>query len=275
MNIKSHLPTQKSTGHRARKRFGQNFLTSEVTISQLIGAIAAQSGQRIVEIGPGLGVLTEQILASGANLTAIELDRDLIGRLDQCFGSRENFRLINADALTVDFSNFGANKIRIIGNLPYNISTPMIFHLLKAREQIEDMHFMLQKEVVKRLCSRCGSSAWGRLGIMVQYQCEVTELFEVPPESFDPPPKVNSAVVRLKPHDKYDRNIDISTLEKIVRIAFNKRRKTLRNALKEMFTEEQISDAGIDSKLRPENLAIEQYITLTKLLNVSKLGHRE
>ena len=256
------IPNQANTGHRARKRFGQNFLVNEHVIHQIINAIAAKPSDHIVEIGPGLGVLTEQLLTTGAQVTAIELDRDLVTRLESKFSEYANFNLINKDALTLDYAEIQADKIRVVGNLPYNISTPIMFRLLESSSQIEDMHFMLQKEVVKRLAAQPSTSSWGRLGIMVQYHCEVEDLLNVPPESFDPPPKVDSAVVRLKPQIPKTKAKNLSRLEKVVRIAFNKRRKTLRNALSDLYTEEQIMALEIDPGLRPENLTLEQYLSL-------------
>ena len=256
------IPSQANTGHRARKRFGQNFLINEQVIHQIINTISAKPSDHIVEIGPGLGVLTEQLLATGAQVTAIELDRDLVTRLERKFSAHTNFNLLNADALTLNYAEIQADKIRVVGNLPYNISTPIMFRLLESSSQIEDMHFMLQKEVVKRLASLPSTSSWGRLGIMVQYHCEVEDLLEVPPESFDPPPKVQSAVVRLTPRTPKTKAKNLDRLEKVVRIAFNKRRKTLRNALRDLYTEQQILALDIDPSLRPENLTLEQYLSL-------------
>lgn len=264
------IPSQANSGHKARKRFGQNFLVSEYVINEIIRTISAQSDQHIVEIGPGLGVLTDQLVASGAKVTAIELDRDLADRLNRQFATKTNFELIQSDALQIDFTNLSDRKIRVVGNLPYNISTPLMFRLLEAAQQITDMHFMLQKEVVKRLAAEPGTSAWGRLGIMVQYRCQVDELIEVPPDSFDPPPKVDSAIVRLSPREPKMEARNLATLEKVVRIAFNKRRKTLRNALKEMYTEDQIRALEIDPSLRPENLSLEQYVALANGLEAAE-----
>lgn len=267
----SQIPSQQNTGHRARKRFGQNFLVNEYVINEIVRAVSAVSGEQIVEIGPGLGVLTERLVQSEAQVTAIELDRDLVGRLQQRFSDNKKFQLINADALEINFSdlakNLGSKKLRVVGNLPYNISTPIMFKLLESAEDITDMHFMLQKEVVKRLAAKPGTSAWGRLGIMVQYHCDVEELIEVPPDSFDPPPKVDSAVVRLTPRQTGSKVLSVQMLEKVVRIAFNKRRKTLRNALKELFTEAQIINLDVDPNLRPEKLTLNQYVAFANELS--------
>lgn len=261
------IPNQSSTGHRARKRFGQNFLVSDNVINDIIRSVSPKTNEQVIEIGPGLGALTDRLVSTGASVTAIELDRDLVDHLNQRFSAQENFTLINADALQVDFSTLSDKKLRVIGNLPYNISTPIMFHLLKNASQIQDMHFMLQKEVVNRLCGQPGTSAWGRLSIMVQYHCDVESLLDVPPGSFDPPPKVDSAVVRLSPRPPDKPVRDLKMLEKVVRIAFNMRRKTLRNALKGLFTEQQIRDLDIDPSLRPENLSLADYVTLANELN--------
>lgn len=261
------LPSQANTGHRARKRFGQNFLISEQVIQDIINAVSAKQSDHIVEIGPGLGVLTEPLVNSGAQVTAIELDRDLAARLESKFAGQSNFNLINKDALALNYADLCENNIRVVGNLPYNISTPIMFRLLESSSQIEDMHFMLQKEVVKRLAAQPGTSAWGRLGIIVQYHCQVEDLIDVPPESFDPPPKVDSAVVRLSPCEPPTKAKNIDRLEKVVRIAFNKRRKTLRNALRDLYTEQQMLALDIDPSLRPENLTLEQYLSLANQLD--------
>ncbi len=256
-------------GHRARKRFGQNFLTDDSIIAAIVSAISAKPGDWLVEIGPGLGALTRQLIEAGAALKAIELDRDLVPKLERAFGEYDNFSLINADSLNVDYrliSDQFANgeKLRIVGNLPYNISTPLMFKLLESSDRIVDMHFMLQREVVNRLSAEPGTSAWGRLGIMMQYFCEVEPLIHVPPTAFSPPPKVHSSVVRLtpKPASKLTAN-NVQWLESILRNAFAKRRKTLRNALRGIITEEQLENAGISAGLRPENLTLQQYVELS------------
>lgn len=265
------LPTQKSSGHRARKRFGQNFLVSESVISGIIRAVNALENERIIEIGPGLGALTEPFAHSGAYLTAIELDQDLAGRIEERFGSNEKFSLICQDALKVDFSKiYGATQqFRVIGNLPYNISTPLIFHLLKFSDQVIDMHFMLQREVVDRMAALPSSSDYGRLSVMVQYRCHVEPIIDVPPDSFDPRPKVQSAVVRLEPREPEQVATSFAHLETIVRSAFNNRRKTLRNTLRNELSAQQIELQGIDPGLRPENLSVADYVKLANCLHKS------
>ena len=263
------LPTQKSSGHRARKRFGQNFLISEHVIHGIIKAVNAAENEHIIEIGPGLGALTEPFAHSGAYLTAIELDQDLAARIEEKFASIDKFSLLCRDALKVDFSEiYGPEQtLRVIGNLPYNISTPLIFHLLTFSSQIADMHFMLQKEVVKRMAAEPGNSDYGRLSVMVQYRCDVESIIDVPPGSFDPPPKVQSAVVRLTPREPKNKAISIKHLEKIVRSAFNNRRKTLRNTLRDELSAEQIEEQGINPGLRPENLCVAEYVKLANCLH--------
>ena len=189
--------------HKARKRFGQNFLHDAGVIDRILRAINAKSSDRLLEIGPGQGALTQGILSSGGQLDVVELDKDLIPILNQQFAGMSNFSLHQGDALKFDFKSLNAapRTLRVVGNLPYNISTPLIFHLLKNADLIRDMHFMLQKEVVERMAAGPGGGDWGRLSIMVQYHCRVEHLFNVGPGAFNPPPKVDSAIVRLVPHD--------------------------------------------------------------------------
>ncbi len=260
-----------SFSHRARKRFGQNFLTDESIIHHLLRQIHALPGQRVIEIGPGRGALTDGLLASGADVRVIELDRDLIPILRSRFEADYPALVIHqADALQFDFNQLASpeKQLRIVGNLPYNISTPLIFHLLEFRDHISDMHFMLQKEVVDRMTASPGEKDWGRLGIMTQYHCQAQMLFEVPPESFDPVPKVDSAIVRLIPHRQLPHlATDAATLDQVVKLAFQQRRKTLRNALRNLFDAETLSMLGIDPVLRPENLSLADYVMLANFLH--------
>jgi len=258
------LPTQRSSGHRARKRFGQNFLVSESVINKILRALNPAQGDHIIEIGPGLGALTKPLVETGVNFCAIELDRDLAERLNQQYGDRGNFQLISQDVLKVDLESIFPTdaRLRIIGNLPYNISTPILFHLLSHTDRIEDMVFMLQREVVERMCAEPNTSDYGRLSVMIQYRCEVESLISVPPGSFDPPPKVHSAVVRLRPRNPEPKAISEEALDRIVRSAFGKRRKTLRNSLRNELDSEKIESLGIDSGLRPENLSVADFVKL-------------
>jgi len=258
------------TGHRARKRFGQNFLTDPQVVNSIIHAINPQSGQAVIEIGPGLGALTEQLLrASGGTLTAIELDRDLVPVLRTQFAGCPGFTVHEADALTFDFASLAApdQQLRIVGNLPYNISTALLFHLLSFTPQIKDMHFMLQKEVVARLAAVPGTKAYGRLSIMVQYHCQVEPLLTVPPGAFKPKPKVDSAVVRLTPYRQPPVPVkDLKQLERLLRKAFGQRRKTIRNNLKGILSPATLEALGIDPELRPEHLTLQMFAAISDTL---------
>ncbi len=261
--------------HKARKRFGQNFLHDQNIIERIISHINPTADQHLVEIGPGKGALTEHLVRQAGNLDVIELDRDLIPLLEQRFSSFEHFNIHSADALKFDFSSLvppesAASKndrLRLVGNLPYNISTPLIFYLLDNIDSIEDMHFMLQKEVVERLTARPGSKAYGRLSILVQYLCQAQLLFIVPPGAFTPAPKVDSAIVQLTPRRHFDsapklQYGSVEDLTLIAREAFAQRRKTLRNNLKKILSAEQISACGIDPGQRAETLTISEFVAL-------------
>ena len=263
--------------HRARKRFGQNFLHDAGVIHRILRAIHAREGQRLLEIGPGQGALTEGLLGSGARLDVIELDQDLIPLLKLKFGLESRFSLHQGDALKFDFASLveSGEKLRVVGNLPYNISTPLIFHLLEHAPVIEDMHFMLQKEVVERLAATPGGGDWGRLSIMVQYHCRVEHLFNVGPGAFNPPPKVDSAIVRLTPFAEPPHPArDPKLLERVVREAFNQRRKTLRAALSgwagsPQRSEDLLTAAGIDPKTRGEALTVADFERLAAAVDAS------
>ncbi|MGY6277413.1 16S rRNA (adenine(1518)-N(6)/adenine(1519)-N(6))-dimethyltransferase RsmA [Methylomonas sp. MgM2] len=253
--------------HQARKRFGQNFLQDHRVISDILDYAHPVAGEHWVEIGPGLGALTEPLLQTGVKLDVVELDRDLVARLHRQFGDRANLRIHSADALAFDFSALAApsGKLRIIGNLPYNISTPLMFHLLETTRCIEDMIFMLQKEVVNRICAEPGSKKYGRLSVMMQYFCETEWLFDVPPESFNPAPQVMSAIVRLVPHQKPPVEIgDFVHFSRLVTQAFSQRRKTLRNSLKNFIAEDAILALGIDANLRAESVSLEEFALISR-----------
>lgn len=255
--------------HKARKRFGQNFLIDHGIIRDIVRSVHPRKDDVIVEIGPGKGAITQLLADACDNLNVIELDRDLVPWLKVKFEKHPNFQLFQADALQFDFAQLIRNDkpLRIVGNLPYNISTPLIFHLLSYASKVQDMHFMLQKEVVKRMAAQPGDSAYGRLGIMVQYYCVVEDLFDVPPTSFDPAPKVDSAIVRLIPYQElpYVAN-NIKTLETLVNVAFQQRRKTLRNSLKQLLTTEQLENLPVDLSLRPEEISLPEYVAMSNLL---------
>lgn len=260
---------QPAQGHRARKRFGQNFLHDQYVIDKIVRAINPKATDALVEIGPGMGAITEPILEACGKLDVVELDRDLIPILRTKFFNFPDFRIHEGDALKFDFNTIlkPGQQLRIIGNLPYNISTPLIFHFLAHHKIVLDMHFMLQKEVVERLASSPNTSAYGRLGIMAQYYCKVEPLFVVKPGSFNPPPKVDSAIVRLSPYDELPYpSKDIKMFERVVREAFNMRRKTIRNTLKNLATAEQLEGIGIDTGLRPENLSLPDYVKIANCL---------
>jgi len=254
--------------HHARKRFGQNFLSDASIIQRIIQSINPQPGQRIIEIGPGLGALTCPILEIVQQMDVIELDRDIVPKLQLNCGldkvQNKQLRIHNTDVLKFDFSELAYNEpLRIIGNLPYNISTPIIFHLVTFSHLIQDMYFMLQKEVVQRLAAKPDTSNYGRLSVMAQYYFHVSPLFLVPPESFQPAPKVDSAIVRLVPHSEKPVSVDNDkAFSKFVSIAFSQRRKTLRNVLRDHLSPLQIEALGIDPGIRAQSLNLQQFAAL-------------
>lgn len=252
--------------HRARKRFGQHFLSDPAIIDAIIRAIHPTGDDVIVEIGPGQGAITDALARLAGHLHAVELDRDLVARLRHKYADHPNVTVHEADALQFDFASLG-DRIRVVGNLPYNISTPLLFHLLKFRERILDMHFMLQKEVVDRMAAKPGSKAYGRLGIMLGCHLHIESLFDVPPEAFDPPPRVTSAVVRLDPLSPGTFDIkDGAGLSTLVSTAFMQRRKTLRNSLKKSVEVTDFAAVDIDPGLRPEQVSIDDYVRLSNHL---------
>lgn len=255
--------------HRARKRFGQNFLHDQKVIDRIIRCIAPKPSDLLIEIGPGQAALTRPLLESGAELHLIELDRDLVSHLDEQFSESSNITIHALDALKADFFEItGGRPFRLIGNLPYNISTPLIFHVLQWHEQIIDMHFMLQKEVVDRMAAAPGSRTYGRLSVMTQFRCKVSPLFDVPPESFSPVPKVTSSIVSLQPLRVPPADAgSFENLEKLVAAAFSQRRKTLRNSLGALLDTEQIIAAGVDPGQRAEQLSLSQFAALARALS--------
>jgi len=253
--------------HRARKRFGQHFLRDPGVIDAIVQAIDPQPGDTVVEIGPGHGAITEPLAKRAGHLHCIELDRDLAATLRHRFGSRDNVTIHEADALGFDFCTLG-DSLRIVGNLPYNISTPLLFHLVDSRDCINDMHFMLQKEVVDRMTAAPGSKAYGRLGIMLGCHLAVEGLFDVDAQCFDPPPAVTSAVVRLAPLGSKRPEIDDEKLlGRLVATAFSQRRKTLRNALKTMLDETELISLGIDPGKRPESIPVSGYVAMANYVS--------
>ena len=252
------MPFQRgnSLTHKAKKRFGQNFLVDNHVIDKIIRVIAPLSTDHLLEIGPGKGAMTLPLLEYNVRLHVIEIDHDLIKLLNS-YG-RDNLVVHQGDILNFDITSL-PKPLRIVGNLPYNISSPILFHLLGFREHIKDMTFMLQSEVVERMASKSGNKVYGRLSVMMQAFFEVEMVFIVPPESFDPPPKVDSAIVYLRPLKDCSVS-DIYTFEKIVKASFSQRRKTLRNCLKSLITQDKTS---IDLSKRAEMLSVTEFIQLT------------
>lgn len=252
-------------GHLARKRFGQNFLVDREIIARIVAAIAPKEGEPIVEIGPGLGALTEPLLAACGHLEVVEIDRDLIARMREKYKPGQ-ITIHEGDALKFDFARLPA-ALRVVGNLPYNISTPLLFHLAGFAERVRDMTFMLQKEVVDRMVAEPGDEAYGRLSVMLQYRFAMGHLFDVPGEAFRPAPKVTSAIVYMRPlpPEQLDcRNEDL--LGRIVTAAFGQRRKTLRNTLADWLGDADFAALGIDPGLRGERLAVQDYVRMANFL---------
>ena len=258
-------------GHFARKRFGQNFLTDQFVIDSIVSAIHPMPGQAVVEIGPGLAALTAPVASRLDSMTVIEIDRDLAARLESNPKFQGKLRVIQSDAMKINFAELSeelGQPLRVFGNLPYNISTPLMFHLFSYTDAIADMHFMLQKEVVNRLVAGPNSKAYGRLSVMAQYYCQVIPVLEVPPSAFTPPPKVDSAVVRLVPHSTMPYPVkEIRVLSRITTEAFNQRRKTIRNSLGNLFSVDVLTELGIDPVMRAENISVAQYCQMANWLS--------
>ena len=255
--------------HRARKRFGQNFLTDPNTVRRIVEAIRPLEGQNVVEIGPGLGAMTAPLLERLHHLHVIEIDRDLFARLKTRF-SPERLSIHEGDALAFDFARL-ASPLRVVGNLPYNISTPLLFHLADFAERIHDMTFMLQKEVVMRIVAAPASADYGRLSVMLQYRFRVGRLFDVPPGAFSPAPKVMSSIVRLVPlPPEHLSATDEGLLGRIVAAAFGQRRKTLRNTLREFMSETDFVALDIDPGLRGEVLTVGDFVRIANHVSTAR-----
>ena len=259
--------------HRAKKRFGQNFLHDASVIQRIVDVIDPQADDHMVEIGPGQAALTIPLLRLVGEMDAIEVDRDLIPIVERTCSPVGKVNLTNADALKFDFSTLRNEErpLRLVGNLPYNISTPILFHVLESRAAIKDMHFMLQKEVVDRMAAGPGSKTYGRLSVMLQAYCDVTHLFDIGPGAFEPPPKVDSSIVRLVP--KPDEQIVIThhaAFAKIVKQCFEQRRKTLRNNLKGILEGEAIEALGINPSARAETLSVEDFQALAEAAGITE-----
>ncbi|KND59386.1 SSU rRNA (adenine(1518)-N(6)/adenine(1519)-N(6))- dimethyltransferase [Candidatus Burkholderia verschuerenii] len=263
----------KHQGHFARKRFGQNFLVDQGIIDSIVDTIAPVRGERMVEIGPGLAALTEPLIARVATaespLHAVELDRDLIGRLEKRFGER--LVVHSADALDFDFGTLALDgekpSLRIVGNLPYNISSPLLFHLMAFAPKVVDQHFMLQDEVVERMIAEPASKDYGRLSVMLQYRYSMDKLIDVPPESFNPPPKVDSAIVRMIPYAAHEMTpVDQGVLSDVVKAAFAQRRKVLRNNLSAYRDKVDFEALGFDLARRAEEVPVNQFVALARVV---------
>jgi 16S rRNA (adenine1518-N6/adenine1519-N6)-dimethyltransferase len=255
--------------HVPRKRFGQHFLHSADTIGKIVAAVGARGGETIVEIGPGRGAITGALASSGASVHAVEFDRDLVPWLRERYGSLHNVHIHEADALRFDYAMLG-KPLRIVGNLPYNISTPLLFRMLEFATSVSDLHFMLQKEVIDRITASPGSGAYGRLTIMLGCRMHSEQLFDVPPTAFRPPPKVTSSFVRLWPRDADDLPIgDAALMSRVVAQAFSQRRKTLRNALKGTATAEDLESLDIDPASRPEEVPVASWVALANRLSAN------
>ena len=256
-------------GHAPRKRYGQHFLHDRGVIAKIVAAVDPQSGDAIVEIGPGTGALTAPLLDRVARLEAVEIDRDLAARLE---AEHPRLALHRGDVLRFDFARL-PDRLRVVGNLPYNVSTPLLFRLVEVADRLRDAHLMLQKEVVDRMVAAPSTSEYGRLSVMLQYRFEMRKLFDVKPGAFRPPPKVDSAVVRLVPKPAAALVArDRAALARVVTAAFTKRRKTLRNALAGVVDEGGLRALGIDPRLRPENLGVPQYVAIANAVGLGAGG---
>ena len=251
-----------STKIRAKKKFGQNFLQDQSVIERIINAFNPQKNDEVWEIGPGQAALTDHLVEYSNTVNLVEIDNDLVPKLQVRFAEKTNVTIHHQDALELKFIH---TNIRIIGNLPYNISTPLLISFLYQANRIKDMVFMLQKEVVKRICAPAGVKAYGRLSVMLQYAFECEELFVVPPEAFIPRPKVDSQIIRLTTKSNPPK-VNLPSLEALVKQAFAQRRKTIKNNLKKIISEQQLLDLGIDPKARPETLSVQDYVNLTNSL---------
>jgi 16S rRNA (adenine1518-N6/adenine1519-N6)-dimethyltransferase len=262
--------------HIPRKRFGQHFLVDNNVIEHIVNAIHPEPHQLLVEIGAGQGALTERVLEKVKPIHVIEIDRDLVAFLQNQY-SEEQLIIHAGDVLKFDFSDLitsPSDKLRIFGNLPYNISTPILFHLLQYSENIDDLIFMLQKEVVDRMAALPSTEDYGRLSVMIQYACQVVPLFDIPPSAFSPPPKVMSSMVKLIPYSQFPHPVakDYKLFADIVNHAFQHRRKTLKNAIERICPIETILACGLDPKQRPETVSVEQYVTIANFQRSSMLG---
>lgn len=256
--------------HQARKRFGQHFLTDESVVDAIVRAVAPARSDPVVEIGPGLSALTRPLLARLDHLTAVEIDRDLAARLRKQYPA-ERLTVVEADALTVDFAQFGQG-VRVVGNLPYNISSPLLFHLMAAADSVRDQHFMLQREVIDRMVAQPSDADYGRLSVVLQSRYRMDKLFDVPPEAFSPPPRVVSAVVRMTPLPTGRlQPISVAAFETVVARAFSQRRKMLRRVLGDWAAHVPWDDLGIAPTARAEEVSVAKFIGLSDVLMTAGL----
>ena len=254
--------------HIARKRFGQNFLQDPSVLNRIAQAVRAQPKDHLVEIGPGQGALTDVLIGHCEHYSAIELDRDLIEPLKRQFSPQTGFQLYAADALQFDYATLSPQPLRIVGNLPYNISAPLLVYLMNYADHISDIHVMLQQEMAERIVAQPGTKDYGRLSVMLQYFCMAEPLFTVPPEAFDPTPKVMSMVIRMTPYRQKPFVCNsLHTFDQLLKQAFSQRRKTISNTLKPFFSKQQLLEYGIDPQLRAENLCVAEYVRLSNHLS--------
>lgn len=257
--------------HKARKRFGQNFLNDDYWIQKIADAVGPQQGQKIIEIGPGQAALTRQLIAGASHIFCVEIDRDLAAWLRTQFSSGA-LTIIEADALKFDWRTFSeGEKLRVVGNLPYNISSPLLFKLAEISDRVVDQHFMLQKEVVDRMTAAPGSKTYGRLSVMLQHKYRMAKLFDVPPEAFTPAPKVVSSVVRMIPLEN-PAEVDEKAFHDVVAASFAMRRKTLRNNLSKWISDDMIREAGIQPEQRAETIPVENFIRLARLVSENNVS---
>lgn len=257
--------------HKARKRFGQNFLNDDFWINKIAEAVDPKEGQKIIEIGPGQAALTKELIAGAKHIYCVEIDRDLAAWLRTKFTS-EQLTVLEADALKFDWRDFAAEeKIRVVGNLPYNISSPLLFKLSEISERVVDQHFMLQKEVVDRMVAAPGTKAYGRLSVMLQRKYRMVKLFDVPPEAFTPVPKVMSSVVRMLPIQN-PAEVDEGTFHQVVAASFAMRRKTLKNNLSKWISPEMMEEAGIKPEQRAESVSLDNFILLARLVHAAGIS---
>jgi 16S rRNA (adenine1518-N6/adenine1519-N6)-dimethyltransferase len=264
------MKTFDPSSHQAKKRFGQNFLHDNAIIDRIVKSIRVKAADNVIEIGPGLGAITKQILPITGEMNVIELDREIIPKLKFNCDGLGKLNILQTDALKVDYHQYAENgPLRVVGNLPYNISTPLLFKLFEYLADIQDMHFMLQKEVVLRMCAAPGSKTYGRLSVMTQSVCEARLLFLVPPESFTPAPKVESAIVYLAPRKVPLQIADRSLFSSVVTEAFNQRRKTLRNVWRNRISVDLIEQLGLNPSARPETVALEEFVKVANHIALS------